>query len=56
MAMGLRDIVAMFFLCVFVWVFTQFIRDYTVPETLGMMVFVIIVYLIASLIKKRKRD
>lgn len=56
MSIGLRDIVVMFFLSVFVWCFTQFIRNYTVTETIGMIVFVIIVYLLASLTKKRKRD
>ncbi|EQM25229.1 MULTISPECIES: hypothetical protein [Bacillales] len=54
MSVGLRDIVKMVLLCAFVWVFTQFIRNYTVLETIGMIVFVIIVYLIASLNKKRK--
>ena len=54
MSIGLRDIGMMFFLCVFVLVFTQFIRNYTVPETIGMIIFVIIVYLLASLTKKRK--
>lgn len=54
MSIGLRDIFVMFFLCAFVWVFTQFIRDYTVSETIGMIVFVIIVYLLALLTKKRK--
>ncbi|TWJ35109.1 hypothetical protein CHCC5025_2351 [Bacillus licheniformis] len=44
----------MVLLCAFVWVFTQFTRNYTVFETMGMIVFVIIVYLVASLNKKRK--
>ncbi|MDE1403246.1 hypothetical protein [Bacillus licheniformis] len=54
MSVGLRDIVKMIILCAFVWAFTQFMRNYTVFETIGMIVFVIIVYLIASLYKKRK--
>ncbi|KUL07926.1 hypothetical protein LI17339_18775 [Bacillus licheniformis LMG 17339] len=54
MSLGLRDIVKMVLLCAFVWVFTQFTRNYTVFETMGMIVFVIIVYLVASLNKKRK--
>ncbi|GEK34243.1 hypothetical protein KSI01_17760 [Kurthia sibirica] len=35
MSMSLRDIAVMLFLVVFVWVFTQFIRNYTVIETIG---------------------
>lgn len=54
MLINLRDILVMFFLSVFVCVFTQFIRNYTAAETIGMIVFVIIVYVVASLMKKRK--
>ncbi len=54
MSIGLKDMIVMVFLCVFVWVFTQFIRNYTIFETIGMIVFVIIVYLLASFIQKRK--
>lgn len=42
-------------LSIFVWVFTLLMGNYTLIETIGLNLFVIFVYMITPIIKKRKQ-
>jgi len=52
--LDLKDVIKIVILCVVVLLFTQLIRHYSILETIGMIVFVLIVYLVASLPRRGK--
>lgn len=56
MSFGFKDVVKLIALYIVVFIFTQFIREnYAIYETIGLMIFVTIIYFIVGIIIKRKQ-
>lgn len=53
--MHFKDFIKIFLLCIFIWGFTQFFRSYTLFETVGMMIFVVMIYFLTSFLTKKNK-